>query len=254
MRSSLRPEAVFVGPEDPWVRPVGGLPANALVLAIDTSTKVGGVALCRGGVMIGEETWLAGGHQTSQILPGAVRLWERAGLSAGDLQAVVVALGPGSFTGLRVGLSLGKGFAVALGIPVAGVPTLDVTAYQHREGAEEVCAVVEAGRGQLYVAQYGRRSGRLCRVGDYAVLTVDELAASLAKTSRLPLLCGELDPVAVSTLQHTLGSRLRMASSPAGSVRRPLYLAELGRWQLANDGAGDAASLQPIYLSRHGAY
>ncbi|MGH2371592.1 MAG: tRNA (adenosine(37)-N6)-threonylcarbamoyltransferase complex dimerization subunit type 1 TsaB, partial [Chloroflexota bacterium] len=160
-----------VGPADPWRVPDNWVPAGPLLLALDTSTSVGGVALCRGATVLGEETWLAGGQQTSQVLPAAARLWERAGHTAGDLQVVAVATGPGSFTGLRIGVSLGKGFALALGLALVGVSTLDVIAYQHRQAPSPLCAVVGAGRGRCYAGFYERRRGGLWLLGDYAVLT-----------------------------------------------------------------------------------
>ena len=75
-----------------------------------------------------------GGQQTSEVLPAAVRLWERAGITAADLDAVAVSAGPGSYTGLRVGFSLAKGMALARGLPVVAIPTLEAVAYQHRDG------------------------------------------------------------------------------------------------------------------------
>lgn len=244
-----RADQGFVEPERPWRLDGGPLPADALVLAIDTSSRTGGVALCRGSTVVGEETWLAGGSQTSQVLPAAVRLWERAGLTVRDVQAVVVATGPGSFTGLRVGASLGKGLALALNVPLAGVATLDAVAYQHRQAGAQLCAIVQAGRGQLYVGTYRRVRGRLRRAGVFRVRELAELASELAALRTVPYLCGELDAAAVAVLEGQLGDRLRLVS-PAAALRRPAFLAELGRWHIAEHGWPDAAALQPLYLRR----
>jgi tRNA threonylcarbamoyladenosine biosynthesis protein TsaB len=239
----------FVEPEPGWRAPPGVLPPDALVLAIDTSTRAGGVALCRGPAVVGEDTWLAAGGQTTPVLPAAARLCARAGAAPRDLSVIVVATGPGSFTGLRVGVSLGKGFAVALGIPLIGVATLDALAYQHRDGGPHVCAVVEAGRGQLYVGTYRRSAGRLRRAGDFQVWSAEELAAGLAGARHAWFVAGEIDAAVEAALAHALGGRVRIAS-PAARPRRPAYLAELGLWHLARDGRADAAALQPIYLRR----
>ncbi|HEX2324992.1 MAG TPA: tRNA (adenosine(37)-N6)-threonylcarbamoyltransferase complex dimerization subunit type 1 TsaB, partial [Chloroflexota bacterium] len=126
------------------------------MLALDTASASGGVALVRGRAVLGEACWQVGGQQTSEVLPAAVRLWERAGISAADLDAVAVSAGPGSYTGLRVGFSLAKGMALARGLPVVAIPTLEAVAFQHRDAAARLCAVVDAGRGQLYVARFER--------------------------------------------------------------------------------------------------
>src|SRR6266542_5231435 len=87
-----------LGTLDPWSTPTGEPP---LILTFDTSSKTGGVALCRGFEVLGEETWVLGNNHTSQVLPAAARLCERAGYAVGEVRRVVTATGPGSFTGLR---------------------------------------------------------------------------------------------------------------------------------------------------------
>lgn len=241
-----------------------------LILALDTSTQLGGVALCRGAALLGEETWQsvptgsgavaggAGGQQTTQILPAAERLWTRAGLQASDLGAVAVATGPGSFTGLRVGLSLAKGFALALGVPLVGVPTLDVIAYQHRLTPAPLCALIGAGRGRYYAGFYRHTRAGLHREGAFAVLDLAELAQRLTAAATTHFLCGELEAELVAGLAEHLrrlrpkGGRTRPVryASPAATVRRPAYLAELARGRLDRQEVTDPAALQPLYLRR----
>src|SRR5262249_31617975 len=147
-----------------------GRRAAATLLALDTATASGGVALLRGDAVLAEETWQGGGQQTATGLPAAARLWERARLTPADPGAVAVSTGPGSSTGLRVGLSLAKGLALARGLPLVGVPTLEAVAYQHREASPALCAAVAAGRGMYHVADFVRCRGGVVRAGDYAVL------------------------------------------------------------------------------------
>jgi len=221
------------------------------LLALDTATASGGVALVRGTVVLAEEAWQSGGRQTATVLPAAARLWERAGLSPGDLDAVAVSLGPGSYTGLRVGLSLAKGFALARGLPLVGVPTLEAIAYQHREASPRVCAVVAAGRGMYHVGTFVRRRGGVVQEGGYAVLDPAELAARLAAATRPALLCGELYPDLVASLRAggPPAPRVRFAT-PAAALRRPAFLAELALARLGGVRPADAAALQPLYLRR----
>ena len=228
-----------------------GAERQVTLLALDTATSSGGVALVRGDVVLAEEAWQNGGQQTATVLPAAVRLWTRAGLAPQDLDAVAVSAGPGSYTGLRVGFGLAKGFALALGLPLVAVPTLEAVAYQHREAAAALCAVVAAGRGMYHVGAYVRRRGGVVREGDYAVLDAAELAARLTEATRPLLLCGELYPTLIETLRPAgLPSKRVRFASPAAAPRRPAYLAELARARLDGVAPEDAAALQPLYLRR----
>jgi tRNA threonylcarbamoyladenosine biosynthesis protein TsaB len=237
-----------------------------LVLALDTASASGGVALVQGRAVLGEASWQVGGQQTSEVLPAAVRLWERAGITAADLDAVAVSAGPGSYTGLRVGFSLAKGMALARGLPVVAIPTLEAVAYQHRDAAARLCAVVDAGRGQLYVARFERaaggtaggleparrttgRAGLPRQRGQVAVLTPDELAGRLAAERRPLLVCGELYPRLIDSLRAEAAPSVRFVS-PAAALRRPAFLAELALLRLAAGAVGDPAPLQPLYLRR----
>ena len=236
------------------------------MLALDTASASGGVALVRGRAVLGEESWQVGGRQTSEALPAAVRLWDRAGITAGDLDAVAVSAGPGSYTGLRVGFSLAKGMALARGLPVVPIPTLEAVAYQHRDSAARLCAVVDAGRGQLYVARFERVAGGRGRGssgargparwaglpgqrGQVAVLTPDELAGRLAGERRPLLVCGEVYPRLIDSLRAEAASR-RALRLPRRALRRPAFLAELALLRLAAGAVGDPAPLQPLYLRR----
>ena len=221
-----------------------------LVLALDTASASGGVALVRGRAVLGETSWQVGGQQTSEVLPATVRLWERAGITAGDLDAVAVSAGPGSYTGLRVGFSLAKGMALARGLPVVAIPTLEAVAYQHRDAAARLCAVVDAGRGQLYVARFERGQILPRQRGQVAVLDP-------GRASRAP--GGRAAPPA--RLWRALPAPDRLPAGggcPGRAVRLPRRAPSAARhsWRswlsprLAAGAVGDPAPLQPLYLRR----
>ena len=126
-----------------------------MLLALDTSTRQAGIALYsseRG--LLAETTWHSANRHTEELMPAIDHMLAQAGLSARDLTAVGVALGPGSFTGLRVGLAAAKGLALAHGLKLVGVPTLDFTAYPHRRQPLPAAALIPAGRGRLFWAIY----------------------------------------------------------------------------------------------------
>jgi len=216
-----------------------------LLLAIDTATRITGLALYDQAGLQLEQMWLTGDHHTVELMPCIVRACEQQGLAPADLRAVAVSLGPGSFTGLRVGLSVAKGLALGLGIPVLGVPTLDAVAYAHSREVLPVCAVVPAGRGRWCTAFYRtRKASGWRRSSDYALVSADELLASLQEPTWI---CGELDAHLLEVLRAGAAGRAVIAS-PALSMRRAGYLAELAWLRFSAGEHDELSSLTPIYL------
>lgn len=213
------------------------------LLAIDTSTRQAGVAVYAAGALPAELGWCAGRAQTAALLGEIDRCLALASLTPAGLGAVAVATGPGSFNALRVGLSTAKGLAFALGLPLVGVPTLDVTAYPHGAGGRPVRAVLAAGRGRLVSALYRWQDGATRRVGDYSNTSVEELAATIVEPT---LLCGELDPDVAARLA-TLAPAAQLAP-PALRGRRAAALAELAWGRLRAGDTDDPAALQPLYV------
>jgi tRNA threonylcarbamoyladenosine biosynthesis protein TsaB len=215
-----------------------------LLLAIDTATQMAGLALYDANGLHVEQSWRSNANHTVELLPYIVRACEQQGLSAANLVAVGVSLGPGSFTGLRVGLSVAKGLALALNIPILGIPTLDATAYAHRRETLPVCAILPAGRGRWCVAFYQTLNGEWQRDTDYALMHVQDLIGALQEPA---LVCGELDAELVEAVRTAASPQVTIAS-PASAPRRSGYLAELAWQRLEAGDRDDLASLSPFYL------
>jgi len=215
-----------------------------LLLAIDTATHMAGIALYDQNGLHVEQTWRSGANHTVELMPSIVRACKQQGLAPSALTAVGASLGPGSFTGLRVGLSVAKGLALALNIPVLGVPTLDATAYAHSHETLPVCAVLPAGRGRWCVAFYQTIAGDWQRRSDYARINTDDLVAALQEPA---VVCGELDVQLVRELRRVTPREVVIAS-PASAARRTGYLAELAWQRFVAGERDDLASLSPIYL------
>jgi len=215
------------------------------VLAIDTATEFASVALYNETMGItAESSWHTAMNHTVELMPAIVRVLESQGLTPKQLGAVAVALGPGSFTGLRIGLSVAKGLCLALDLAIVGIPTLDIMAYAHFQQDLPICAVLQAGRGRICVALYRKGGNGWERTTGYGLATVDELAERVACPT---LFCGEIDEPLCSSLSVQLQERAVIAS-PASSLRRAGYLAEMGWKRLQSPGADDLASLEPLYL------
>ena len=237
---------------------------GALWIGIDTATRLGGVALWRNGQVLAERTWHGGLNHTAQVVPALIDLLAAVGLrqdsaapllpdqGGAALAGVVASTGPGSFTGLRAGLACAKALAIARGVPLVGVPGLDALAYQLaavvgvRRGTE-VCAVSDAGRGNLYAARYRMRSGELWRVSRYAVLSPEEFVAQLGAAAAPMLVGGELPLQTARALTADCTDRI-IVVPPAAALRRPGYLVALGKERAA--AAGDPAGLEPLYIRR----
>ncbi len=215
------------------------------VLAIDTATELASVALydCQNGP-IAESTWRTTMNHTVELMPTIVQMLERQGLTPEQLDGLSVALGPGSFTGLRIGLSVAKGFCLSLGMPIVGIPTLDVVAYAHYGQNLPICAIIQAGRGRMCMAFYKRLESGWQRLTDYRLATIDELSNEVESPT---LFCGEIDGSLTEVLQAHLGQRAIVAS-PASSLRRASHLAELGCHRLQSGNVDDLITLEPLYL------
>jgi tRNA threonylcarbamoyladenosine biosynthesis protein TsaB len=223
-----------------------------MLLALDTATRIASVALHDGQRLLSEATWHAERQHTVELLPHVVRMLEQAKVAPSELDVVAVAVGPGSFTGLRVALSVAKGMALARDVALLGVPTLDVVAFPHRDQRLPVCAMVQAGRGRLCWALFGWLDGLWSPQDKYRIDSVATVAEAVAATGRETLFAGEISPDTAATLRERLGARARLLL-PAETLRRAGYLAELA-WERYRRGERDVpASLAPIYLHELGA-
>lgn len=214
-----------------------------MLLAIDTSTQWIGLALYDGAQVLNESIWRTQSHHTVELAPALETLFKQTGVRPEGLQALGVALGPGSFTSLRIGLAVVKGLALALHLPVIGIPTLDFLATAQPVRDLPMAAILQAGRGRLAVGWYTAKAGAWCSEGEAQISRVEELAQSIRKPT---LVCGELNAE-----ERQILSRKRknvLLSSPAQSLRRPSVLAELA-WKRWQEGKVDEViSLSPIYL------
>lgn len=225
-----------------------------MLLAIDTATRVASIALYDDRGVQAETTWRSRGNHTVELMAQIVRLLDLTQVPKSDLRAIGVALGPGSFTGLRVGMSVAKGLAYGSGLSLLGIPTLDAVAQAHAYQPLPIWAVLSAGRGRFSIAPYVAQDGSTRRVGEYALARGHELATLASKNGagnkgrRSPrvLFCGEIDADLARTLADQLGS-MAVIATPAMNARRAGFLAELAWARLMRDEADDLDSLAPMY-------
>ena len=216
-----------------------------MLLAVDTSTTQVGLALYDGAQVAGEFAWRSNRRHTVELAPAIFELLTRCGLTMDDVHALGVALGPGSFTSLRVGLALVKGLSFSKRIPLIGIPTLDILANAQPPSRFPLICAIQAGRSRFAVGVYKSSRKGWQAQGAARVVSLEKLVDEVNDPS---ILCGEFS---AQDIQNIKGGKIRLVS-PARSVRRPGILAELAwaRWQAGD--VDDEASLAPIYLHTEG--
>lgn len=214
-----------------------------MLIAIDTATDQASLALHDGFRVRVEQTWEARRRQTSELSPRLASAMEQVGLLPKQLSGVAITKGPGSFTGLRIGMSVAKGLAMAQNVPLIGVPTLDVVASAQGRDRRRLAAVLQAGRSRISVVFYRWQFGEWQAQHEPRLTTWDNLAEEIDEPT---LFCGEVDQAGADALAR-LGDRAVLLPA-AWRLRRAGFLAELG-WQRLNRGeVDDPSALTPIYL------
>ena len=181
-------------------------------LVIDTSTRYASVALSHEGPIAAELSWRSERNHSVELVPAIHRITDHASATMDDVRAVFVARGPGGFSALRVGISMAKAFAMARGVPIVGVGTLDVEAEPYLGTGLPVCAVIGAGRTKVYTALYGAGGD-----AGYRVQSHEDLALGLAEKT---LFCGEGLPDVADLITERAGSLAVLAGTPP-PTRRP---------------------------------
>ena len=216
-----------------------------MILAIDTATRSASLAVYDGAVVRAEYSWDTVDHHTVELMPRLVDLLRHIEVSIDQLTGLGVSIGPGSFTGVRVGVAAAKGIAIARDLPIVGIQTPDILAYAQRWAKPPLVVVVRAGRGRWIAARYLRTRTEWKRDGDYWLTTADRLGEAWKKTTTV---CGELAESERALLEERLGQRVTL-SSGAFNLRRAGFLAELAWQRIRSGDADDPAALKPIYLA-----
>ncbi len=211
-----------------------------MLLAIDTSTRYAGVALADAGRVISCRSWRSAVNHTAELMPAVARTLEEAGLTVNALAGIAVALGPGGFSALRVGMSAAKGLALASGRPLVGIGTLDLEAQPFLDSGRPVCTLLDAGRREVASASFDSAGQR---TREDLIGPPEELLSELAETT---LFCGEGAPPQAALIRERLGGSAILVGHSAAS--RLWALAELGWRRLEAGEADDLATLQPYYL------
>ena len=207
------------------------------VLAVETSSLAGGVALLDDDRLVAEYLLDVSVTHSERLLSAVDRVLGDARWTPRELTGLAVAIGPGSFTGLRIALATVKGLALALGVPVAAVPTLDAMAAALPWAALPVCPVLDARKGEVYASCYRWDGGAMRREWDYLALTPAALAARLTE----PVLV-------VGDGAAAVRSPYARVAPPPRRLPSPACVGALGLERLRRGETVTAAALAPLYL------
>lgn len=216
------------------------------ILAFETSAKAASVALLHDGVLEGAAYQNTGLTHSQTLLVMAQDVLAQCGCTVSDVDAVAVAAGPGSFTGVRIGVAAAKGFAWGAELPCYGVSTLEAMALSLGAWEGTVCACMDARRAQVYNALFQAKTGTLTRLTPDRAIALEELAQELEAVSGPVFLVGDGSSLTYRTLQDKIPG---LVLPPEHRLhQRAEGVALLAAQKIAAGEPGDGAALSPNYL------
>ena len=214
-----------------------------LILAFETSAKAASVALHDGAKLLAESYQNTGLTHSQTLMVMAEDMLKQCGYTAKDVTHVAVAAGPGSFTGVRIGVAAAKGLAWGLQVPCCGVSTLEAMAKNMGIYAGIVCAVMDARRNQVYNALFRVENGNFSRITEDRAISLADLGAELSQMEGEVYLVGDGSLVA----KAALGDRV-IAPAEHRMHQRAAGVAMVAAEMIAAGAICDAESMQPNYL------
>jgi tRNA threonylcarbamoyladenosine biosynthesis protein TsaB len=213
-----------------------------IVLGIDTSGYVNAVGVFNGSRVMADNTFPAKTDSLEQIVLNIDNTLQSLGLSLQDIQGIGVCLGPGSWTGIRVGVTVGKMLAFSTGKPVVGVPTLEALAYSVRNEAQLICPVIAIGVGDaVYAGLYSPESDSVKRIGDYYIGDAKDLSSLITGPA---IIVGS----GIKSYARLMARQFRKKLKVTESLTSGAAVASLAAIRLAQGESDEALSLTPLYL------
>lgn len=216
------------------------------ILGFDTAAPGNTIGLVEDDRLLAEYAWEARDNSLQRVVLNIDLVLKRAGVALRDIDGLAVGVGPGSWTGAKVGVTVAKTMAYVINKPICGVTSLEALAYQSRGRSLQLCPLVPAGRDTVYAAFYRPRARALVKKGDYYVGDIEGLAGAVKEPT---LFLGKPAHVHRQALAGALGPLASFGSpsdSPAGST-----FAWIALPRLRKGDSDDALSLAPLYLREY---
>jgi tRNA threonylcarbamoyladenosine biosynthesis protein TsaB len=218
------------------------------ILAIDTATQVSSVAVLKEGRLLAELTMQGKLTHSETLLPHIEQVLKMAAVAKEDLTGIAVSNGPGSFTGLRIGLAAAKAMSYVLGIPLVGVSTLQALAYQLPAPGVRVMCLLDAQKGNAYVESYRWENNSLQVVDSVQVAKITDIVAACANMNEQVILLGD-------AVQKKVAGKLELPANvsvapPHIVMPRAACVAMLGQAKLLAGETDNVMDLEPVYIRR----
>jgi tRNA threonylcarbamoyladenosine biosynthesis protein TsaB len=218
-----------------------------IILGIETSTDQVGCALAGNEGILASFQAARSRRHAETLTPAIEFVCAQAQLDLREIRAIAVDIGPGLFTGLRVGVATAKAMALALRVPMIGLPSLDLLAYPFRHSHRVIVAVIDAKRGEVFTSSYRHVPGGLQRVSDYDVVDPDQLASDLAVRNDEYLLVGD----GANRYSQLFASNDHVELGAAGMASpTATALVELAHPRALREEFVQPAEIQPLYLRK----
>ena len=219
-----------------------------MLLAIETSSLVSSVALLHGQTLRAELTIQARLTHSEQLMPHIADMLEKASVAKQDIDGVAVSIGPGSFTGLRIGLATAKGLAFSWDVPIIGVETPVSLAWNFAGNQDLICPLIDAQKGNVYAAAYSWQGWELHTEKDIEVLPLETVLEAAKDRQRPVLFCGDGALMARDAIAAA-GGALRLAP-PTMAIPRAGSLALAAQKRFDAGQVDDCLTLTPAYKRR----
>ncbi len=218
------------------------------ILAIDTATQVSSVAVAKEGKLLAELTMQGKLTHSETLLPHIESVLQMAATAKEDLEGIAISIGPGSFTGLRIGLAAAKAMSYALNIPLVGVSTLNALAYQMPVPGVRLMCLLDAQKGNAYVESYCWERNELQVVEAVKVAKISDIVAAAGALDEQVILLGD-------AVQKKIAGKLELpenvnAAMPHLVMPRAACVAMLGQRELAAGHVDNVMDLEPVYIRR----
>ncbi len=218
-----------------------------MLLAIDTATRTISLAVHDGQRLLVELSWQTTNAHTVELTPAVREVCLRAGIVPRSLTHIAIAQGPGSFSGLRIGIGFAKGLALALSVPLVPVPTLEIVAAAQPIFNGTLVAVAQVGRGRVCAGGFHWNKGEWLSA---SVVEIIEWSALLASINTETLIAGEIDDDALDLIAAS--QKPLQLARPALALRRAAVLADLALARAAAFADADPTSVVPLYVNQPG--
>lgn len=220
-----------------------------LVFAIESSSQVAGAAIVDQDKVISECTLNKGLTHSEVLMPLIDNVFKMGDIDIADIDVFAVSKGPGSFTGLRIGIATTKGLAQSMNKPIIGVPTLDGLAYNIQYTSHIICPILNARREQVYTSVYQYEDDKLSRMEEYMAISLYDLMEKLMGEDRRVVFTGDGVGVYRDIIENNMGDRALFAPAPFRE-QRASSIASIAMDLASRGDTEDFRALKPFYLRK----